>query len=151
MILCPFRLLTFLEKSYHTPFFHFVSFSLKRWKLCNFFLKKTHLFVIRIYFFHIHLVIHSVIRLVIWCFPIWLTSSLSYPMAIFSANILKTFLWDIFLFTLWTFSFIGHFHGTKAKQHGDSFFRVYSWHLKEALLRKIHYLFCCSCKAITNK
>ena len=68
-----------------------------------------------------------------------------------NSDILKTFLWDIFLFTLWTFSFIGHFHGTKAKQHGDSFFRVYSWHLKEALLRKIHYLFCCSCKAITNK
>ena len=29
---------------------------------------------------------------VIWCFPIWLTSSLSYPMAIFSANEIQTFL-----------------------------------------------------------
>ena len=31
-------------------------------------------------------VIRLVIHLVIWCFPIWLTSSLSYPMAIFSAH-----------------------------------------------------------------
>ena len=37
-------------------------------------------------------VIHLVIRLVIWCFPIWLTSSLSYPMAIFSENEIQTFL-----------------------------------------------------------
>ena len=29
---------------------------------------------------------------VIWCFPIWLTSSLSYPMAIFSANEIRTFI-----------------------------------------------------------
>ena len=28
---------------------------------------------------------------VIWCFPIWLTTSLSYPMAIFSANEIRTF------------------------------------------------------------
>ena len=33
------------------------------------------------------------IRPVIWCFPIWLTSSLSYPMAIFSANRIRTFLY----------------------------------------------------------
>ena len=33
-----------------------------------------------------------VIHPVIWCFPIWLTSSLSYPMAIFSANEILTFL-----------------------------------------------------------
>ena len=36
-------------------------------------------------------VISSVTHPVIWCFPIWLTTSLSYPMAIFSANEIRTF------------------------------------------------------------
>ena len=36
-------------------------------------------------------VICLVIRLVVWCFPITLTSSLSYPMAIFSGNEIRTF------------------------------------------------------------
>ena len=41
----------------------------------------------------IHLVVISpVIHQVIWCFPILLTTSLSYPMAIFSANEIRTFL-----------------------------------------------------------
>ena len=39
----------------------------------------------------IHLVIPTVIRPVIWCFPIWLTSTISYPMAIFSTNEIRTF------------------------------------------------------------
>ena len=39
---------------------------------------------------HPGLVIHPVI----WCFPIWLTSSLSYLMAIFSANEIRTFLFS---------------------------------------------------------
>ena len=37
-------------------------------------------------------VIYTVIHPVIWCIPIWLTTSLSYPMAIFSANEIRTFL-----------------------------------------------------------
>ena len=33
-----------------------------------------------------------------WCFPIWLTTTLSYPMAIFSANEIRTFLYWYFIY-----------------------------------------------------
>ena len=69
------------------------------------FLKKTQLFVLCIYFFtsfkkmelHCPVILNPVILIsiicpVIWCFPIWLTSSLSYQMAIFSANEIRTFI-----------------------------------------------------------
>ena len=91
------------------------------------FLKKTQLFVLRIFlsfasffsfketqflFIHIILFIHPVIcppvihlvvispviHQVIWCFPILLTTSLSYPMAIFSANEIRTFLTGYYSF-----------------------------------------------------
>ena len=62
-------------------------------------LKKTQLSVLRIYFLgslYCSVILLPVILLlvifpVIWCFPIWLTTSLSYPMAIFSANEIRTF------------------------------------------------------------
>ena len=97
------RLLTFVKKVVIPPFlkkthlFVFPSISFTSFK-------KMQLFVIRIYFFHILkkrqlyctvllllVIILLIIRPVIWCFPIWLTSSLSYPMAIFSANEIRTF------------------------------------------------------------
>ena len=70
--------------------------------ICIFFsFKETQfLFIHIILFIHpvicrppvIHLVVISpVIHQVIWCFPILLTTSLSYPMAIFSANEIRTF------------------------------------------------------------
>ena len=82
MILRPFKILTFVKKKVSYPLFY---------KRCNFLsfasisftsFKKTQIY---------HLVILLlVIRPVIWCFPIWLTSSVSYPMAIFSANEIRT-------------------------------------------------------------
>ena len=63
-------------------------------------LKKTQLSVLRIYFLgslYCSVILLPVILLlvifpVIWCFPIWLTTSLRYPMAIFSANSFGLFL-----------------------------------------------------------
>ena len=103
-------LLTFVKKKrIHTPFFKkdatfcrshlfviciFLSF------VSFFSFKDTQfLFIQIILFIHpvicppvIHLVVISpVIHPVVWCFPIWLTTSLSYLMAIFSANEIRTF------------------------------------------------------------
>ena len=98
MILRPFRILTFVKKKWLSPLF-FILF------------KKMQLFVLRIYFLGslrfpftsfkkmqlycpvilLPVILLLIICLVIWCFPIWLTSLLSYPMAIFSANEIRTF------------------------------------------------------------
>ena len=92
MILRMFRILTFVKSDY-TPFFHFASFV-----VCIFFLsfKKRQLMEFLLIHPVIHLLLRQVIRLVIWNFPIWLTSSSSYSMVIFSANEIRTFFRRLF-------------------------------------------------------
>ena len=81
------------------------------------FFKKTQLFVIcpaicpvicLVIRLDICSVIRPVIRPVIWCFPIWLTSSLSYPMAIFSANEIRTFIFYLHAHRNWLFPLTRH-------------------------------------------
>ena len=110
MILCMYRILTFV-KSDNPPFFSFcifLSFTsffflLKRLNWWNFFSFRSAIYPpgyppsylssnLTRYPPSYPLSYPPFIRLVIWCFPIWLTSSLSYPMAIFSANEIQTFL-----------------------------------------------------------
>ena len=73
------------KKRCHTPFFK------KDTTFCRSHLsfKKIQLYCTVII---LPIILLLIIRPVIWCFPIWLTSSLSYPMAIFSANEIRTFL-----------------------------------------------------------
>ena len=110
------RLFTFVNKRCHTPFFVFHLFCTNSAQLGSFgstplnsaqfcslrsTFKKDSFASIAFTFFKKMQLYHLIILLlvillpvicpVIWCFPIWLTSSLSYPMAIFSANEIRTF------------------------------------------------------------
>ena len=117
------RLFTFVNKRCHTPFFVFHLFCTNSAQLGSFgstplnsaqfcslrsTFKKDSFASIAFTFFKKMQLYHLIILLlvillpvicpVIWCFPIWLTSSLSYPMAIFSVNEIWTF------FYIWTIS-----------------------------------------------
>ena len=80
----------FCEKKDFIPHFWFASFL---YNSLRFPFKKTQLYcsVILLPVILLRVILLLVIFPVIWCFPIWLTTSLSYPMAIFSANEIRTF------------------------------------------------------------
>ena len=76
------------------------------------------------------------------CFPIWLTSSLIYPMAIFSANEIRTFFFQKCLIYLWWSSFfINEWGALEGKQFFISTYIYNVWKKNHLFLEAFQCMF----------